>query len=115
MAHPATRSKVDLEMLSNVHWNLGVSDFLFTDFADALLEAFRTWGSRGAVQLEVRDLNLSIRECAEYKAFSVLKCVGLGDTLTSRTTLDFVCDPMYPCICHDGFIKQPGTAAIPPR
>ncbi|CAJ1444216.1 unnamed protein product, partial [Effrenium voratum] len=39
--------KADLEMLSNVHWNLGVSDFLFTDFADALLEAFRTWGSRG--------------------------------------------------------------------
>jgi len=50
LARPATRSKVDLEMLSNVHWNLGVSDFLFTDFADALLEAFRTWGSRGAVQ-----------------------------------------------------------------
>ena len=41
--------KADLEMLSNVHWNLGVSDFLFTDFADALLEAFRTWGSRGAL------------------------------------------------------------------
>ena len=39
--------KVDLDMLSTVHWNLGVSDFLFTDFADALLEAFRTWGSRG--------------------------------------------------------------------
>eukprot|EP00913_Durusdinium_trenchii_P013197 g12387.t1 len=39
--------KADLEMLSNVHWNIGVSDFLFTDFADALLEAFRTWGSRG--------------------------------------------------------------------
>lgn len=44
-----TPVQADLEMLSNVHWNIGVSDFLFTDFADALLEAFRTWGSRGAV------------------------------------------------------------------
>lgn len=51
--------KVDLEMLSNVHWNLGVSDFLFTDFADALLEAFRTWGSRG-------DSNMAeIQKCLE--------------------------------------------------
>lgn len=52
-------TKVDLEMLSNVHWNLGVSDFLFTDFADALLEAFRTWGSRG-------DSNMAeIQRCLE--------------------------------------------------
>lgn len=51
--------QIDLEMLSNVHWNLGVSDFLFTDFADALLEAFRTWGSRG-------DSNMAeIQTCLE--------------------------------------------------
>jgi len=58
-------AKVDLEMLSNVHWNLGVSDFLFTDFADALLEAFRTWGSRGdsnmaEIQSSLEKLRLPI-------------------------------------------------------
>lgn len=37
----------DMDMITNVHWNLNVSDMLFTDFADSLLEAFRTWGSRG--------------------------------------------------------------------
>ncbi|CAE6967238.1 Smok2b [Symbiodinium sp. CCMP2592] len=57
--------KVDLDMLSNVHWNLGVSDFLFTDFADALLEAFRTWGSRGdsamaEIQASIEKLRLPI-------------------------------------------------------
>jgi len=37
----------DLEMMKKVHYNLNVSDYLFTEFADALLESFRTWGSRG--------------------------------------------------------------------
>ena len=53
-------------MLSNVHWNLGVSDFLFTDFADALLEAFRTWGSRG-------DLVLNSTDQSPHKRAFILK------------------------------------------
>eukprot|EP00930_Biecheleria_cincta_P039112 TRINITY_DN26903_c0_g1_i1.p1 TRINITY_DN26903_c0_g1~~TRINITY_DN26903_c0_g1_i1.p1 ORF type:complete len:1482 (-),score=245.16 TRINITY_DN26903_c0_g1_i1:147-4532(-) len=37
----------DLEMMKKLHYELNISDYLFTEFADALLESFRTWGSRG--------------------------------------------------------------------
>eukprot|EP00439_Symbiodinium_sp_Y106_P084841 s357_g26.t2 len=81
--------KVDLDMLSNVHWNLGVSDFLFTDFADALLEAFRTWGSRGdsamaEIQASIEKLRLPITAGHRARAFFLDLLQGCVATLRER-------------------------------